>query len=167
MAMMRRAALVLVLLPLTFSREALASKNFPPFIQQQLRLPAAPECTLCHQTNEGELDTVVRPFGLTARKYGLIPINTGKLSTVIAEMEKNGDDSDGDGDGDIFELRNGTNPNIPHGAEQGPDDAPRYGLYCATVPGGHRSLGAPAAWAAGFFLAAWRASSRRGRRPRR
>jgi hypothetical protein len=158
---MRRAALVLVLLPLVFSRETLASKAFPPVIQEQLSLKAAPECTLCHRTTDGELHTVVQPFGLTAMGYGLTLINTAKLRTVIADMEANGDDSDGDGDGDIFELRNGTNPNVPHGAEQGPDDAPRYGFYCATARPGNTSRGAPAAWAAGFFFALFIAARRR------
>jgi hypothetical protein len=163
--MMRCAALVLFLLSLLFSREALASERFLPTIQQ-LSSKVVLECTLCHLTNYGERGTVRRPFGRTAmEKYNLTFFaDDGTLQKVIADMEKNGDDSDGDGDGDIFELRNGTNPNIPHGAEQGPDDAPRYGLYCAAIPARHGTRGTPAAWAAGFFVALFTAVRRRRRR---
>jgi hypothetical protein len=161
--MMRRPALVLVFLPLIFSREALASLPFPLVIQEQLSLKAAPACTLCHLADPGELGTVVRPFGQTAKdKYGLTLVNTGKLRTVIAEMEANGDDSDGDGDGDIAELRAGTDPNVPHGGQA--DDAPRYGCYCAAVPRQKGCIGAGSAWLAGFFLVGLRISSRRSRR---
>ena len=165
-AMMRRSlALVFALLPLIFCREALASLAFPLVIQEQLALKAAPECTLCHRTNEGERDTVVRPFGRTAMdKYGLTLINTAKLRTVLADMEKNGDDSDGDGDGDIAELRAGTNPNVPHGTEQDPGDVPRYGFFCASAPRQKGCICAGGAWLAGFLVVGLRISSRRSRR---
>jgi hypothetical protein len=161
---MRRAALVLVLLAPSFSREALASERFLTVIQE-LSSKATLECTVCHLTNEGKPGTVVRPFGRTAKdKYNLTFFaDDGTLKKIIADMEKNGDDSDGDGDGDIFELRSGTNPNIPHGADQAPDDAPRYGFFCATVPGRQGSLGVLSAWLAALIFAALHIASRRRR----
>jgi len=94
-------------------------------------------------------------------RYGLVRDDDDLLERVINAMDVNGDDSDGDGVGDIAELRAETDPNVNDLTGQVPGDPIRYGFYCATVPGGHGSFGAPA-WAAGFFLALFIARRRRG-----
>ena len=52
---------------------ASASAEFPIVIQNHLNLPDAyiPDCTLCHATDTGGLNTVTRPFGKQGLARGL------------------------------------------------------------------------------------------------
>jgi hypothetical protein len=110
-----RAAIGLGLLAIgvsTCPRDALASEVFPPAIREHLQLAADPPCTFCHATDEGEDDTVVKPFGITMMRLGVSgDSDTRKLIAAIAVSEANQLDSDTDGTPDITELRLGSDPN--------------------------------------------------------
>jgi MYXO-CTERM domain-containing protein len=107
-----------------------ATPNFPPAIAATLGLPAAPECSLCHD-GPTQLGTVTTPFGKSMRAHGLMPYDEASLKKALAELESEGTDSDGDGIGDIDELRHGTDPNVPEGGQA--EITAEYG--CAVHPG--------------------------------
>lgn len=88
-----------------------ASKTFPARIRKDLSLEIEPDCILCHETEEGEKNTVTRPFGVSMRKNGLLAGNLGSLDVALRALDSNGTDSDRDGVPDIEELQNDRNPN--------------------------------------------------------
>ena len=112
---------------------ASASPTYPPTIQAQLELTAAPDCTLCHRDDAGGTGTVIRPFGRTMiDHFGL----TGGSNIVALKAALEGDDaehldSDGDGVPDIEELRVGTNPNVGASGVEAASDAPLPETGCA------------------------------------
>ena len=98
---------------LTLSGIARATETYPEFVQSELGLAAAPECTLCHLTNEGQENTVRRPFGLQVLSHnGMGGGSRGSIRSALQAMEADGTDSDGDGRLDIPELQAGGDPNI-------------------------------------------------------
>ena len=101
-------ALSLVLLPVT---SADASNGFPDAIRTTLQLPDGPACTLCHNGDEGGLDTVITPFGVTMLRLGVVATNVSSLNAALLTAEAEGSDSDFDGTSDIEELRLGLDPN--------------------------------------------------------
>jgi hypothetical protein len=155
---MNRAALRISfgLAVLSLSPPALASETFPDTIKAQLNLPAAPLCTLCHQTLIGGVMTVTKPFGRNLQqKYGLRLLDVQGLISALMQAQANGDDSDGDGVGDIAELLQGTDPNVGEGGTA-VDTGPRYGCYCSAVPALPASAAAGAVWLSGLALTEWR-----------
>jgi hypothetical protein len=124
---------LLVLFVLLLARGAWASDVYDAAIKSELGLPPGPLlCTICHASLIGGPDTVIKPFGLTARKLGLNKQDVPKLKEVLQLMEATNIDSDCDGIGDIAELRKGSDPNSGE-TDAGcanAMDPPRYGCYC-------------------------------------
>jgi MYXO-CTERM domain-containing protein len=147
----------LTLLVLSLAPPALASDPFPDAMRTQLMLPAAPLCTVCHQTLIGGLMTVTKPFGRTLQqRYMLLALDVAGLRQALTRMQQMGDDSDGDGVGDIAELLQGQDPNVPSEGGIVVDDQPRYGCYCSAVGGSPASLMGGAAWLSSLLLSVWR-----------
>ncbi|MBM4280574.1 MAG: hypothetical protein FJ137_07370 [Deltaproteobacteria bacterium] len=141
--MLRRALPLLLLL----APAALASSNYPGDLQSHLDAPAAPACTLCHQSPGGG-DTVVTPFGLAMKDEGLTGFGqTALLTGALDALEAAATDSDGDGTGDVDELRAGRDPNVDDGDGGGGGGGdvpppPAYGFGCAAAPASSTALGA-------------------------
>lgn len=92
------------------SSAGLASLSYPTVLLQNLNLPAARPCVLCHTTETGGAGTVTRPFGITMmRTLGLVGNNDAAL---IAAIRANIYDTDQDGVADIQELQDGSDPNV-------------------------------------------------------
>ena len=154
---MNRAALrtCLALAIVALAPAARASDPYPGIIQTQLKLSAAPLCTVCHATLIGGSMTVSKPFGQNLmKKYGLKSQDFTGLQSAIMQAQVNGDDVDGDGVGDIAELIQGTDPNVPEGGVA-PEEA-RYGCYCSVPAAAPSSPAAAAAWISGVVLAGLR-----------
>ncbi|HEY6561805.1 MAG TPA: hypothetical protein VI072_31260 [Polyangiaceae bacterium] len=98
-------------LALAWASVAGASDIFPEELRAHLELPAAPACTLCHDSDEGGTDTVVTPFGVTLLRFGATALNAGSLRAALDAAEQQAPDSDFDTVSDIEELRQGTDPN--------------------------------------------------------
>lgn len=119
-------ALTPALLLVLHTAPAFASPTYPPTIQAQLGLTAAPDCILCHRDDAGGVGTVIRPFGRTMiDHFGL----TGGSNIVALKAALEGDDaehldSDGDGVPDIEELRAGTDPNVGASGVEAASDVP-------------------------------------------
>jgi hypothetical protein len=94
-------------------------------------MPCAPQCTICHQTSQGGLKTVTRPFGKTMFGYGLDPAKPDSVEGALIQDVANGDDSDGDGVCDFDELLAGTNPSIKGDA---PLCGPESGCFARIAP---------------------------------
>ena len=133
-----------------------ATENFPPAVQSDLSLKAAPDCSLCHTTgDQGGKGTVNTPFGKSVRAHGLVEYDESALKNALAAMATDGTDSDGDCIGDVAELKAGTNPDVPdgtqtcdagagNGASAGPTlEEPRYGCGAHVASRAHgESFGA-------------------------
>lgn len=115
----RTLASVVAVTALLVAPDLAASQNFPKVIQSELGLKAAPECTLCHETNNGGEGTTKQPFGRTMLRFGAVKKNDGLLITALHQAEDREADSDGDCVGDIDELRAGTSPNVFDKADGG------------------------------------------------
>jgi hypothetical protein len=91
-----------------------ATPNFPPAIQQDLSLAAAPDCSICHTDgDQGGKGTVNTPFGVNMRSRGLVEFDTTSLQNALNQMESEHVDSAGDCLDDIDELKAGRDPNLP------------------------------------------------------
>lgn len=105
-----------------------ASESYPGAMQEELDMPCAPPCTVCHQSNQGGIGTIkpdsfgaaVVERGLGFREDDCIPaalaaVESGATGDACAGTLGPGSgasvDSDGDGAGDLQELREGTDPN--------------------------------------------------------
>lgn len=133
---MKRRTLLAVAL-LLGAAPAAATSSFPEVIRDTLALDAAPGCMTCHTLAGGGAGTATKPVALSLVAAGLLPFNDASLETALGELEANGTDSDEDGVGDIDELRAGTDPNAPPGADGGPVPEPiQYGFGCAHAPPG-------------------------------
>src|SRR6478609_2423287 len=100
------------------ARTAFSSTPFPPTIQAELGLKAAPACTLCHRSDVGGFGTVVTPFGRTMmNRLGVSAANIGSLKAGLAADEAQQLDSDGDGASDIDELQADMDPNVAASGE--------------------------------------------------
>jgi hypothetical protein len=134
-------ALVLVAGPVT------ASEAFPPVVKAELRLKAAPDCTLCHRDDQGGVHTVTKPFGLTMLGLGVTGGNVGSLEAALRTDEADATDSDGDGVPDVDELRNGTDPNVPQATDGGtialPKQPPLPETGCSVSTPVDRTQGLP------------------------
>ena len=127
---------------------ARASDPYPGIIQQQLKLSAAPLCTICHLTLIGGPMTVTKPFGRNLQqKYGLGSQDFAGLPKAIMDAQANGDDVDGDGVGDIAELIRGTDPNVPEGGVA--VEEPKFGCYCSLPSAAPPSAASAVAWWSG------------------
>lgn len=144
------AAAALALALLGAASPALATPNFPPRIQAELGLGAAPACTLCHEgpTQRG---TVTTPFGVSMLSRGLDAYDEQLLVNALLALDGEGKDSDGDGAPDIDELRQGDDPNAGPGGDA--PIVPDYGCSVAAPPGQRPGGGALSAWAPALLLA--------------
>src|SRR5215472_1204441 len=90
------------------SVSANATPNFPPGIEQDLDLKAAPDCAVCHTDgDQGGLGTVNTPFGKSIRAHGVVAYDVGSLDKALSEMETDGVNSAGACLDDIDELKAG------------------------------------------------------------
>jgi hypothetical protein len=114
----------LLLCSLLLTRYAGASLEFPAEVKKFYgveTLPATPpSCTLCHRSNDGGADTVVRPFGLTLIRLGAVKNSIPSLDSALSQVEQNATDSDADGVSDVAELRMGSDPNVGTGETADP-----------------------------------------------
>lgn len=135
---------------------ASASDSYPEVIQEQFDMNCAPQCVLCHDSNEGGFGTVNRPFGVALRSGLDVPAGSEDcLRKALDALESgatgdacSGDltdgtaptDSDGDGTSDVEELRASVDPNAA-----GSDDLCiiKYGCGARIEPKGRTD-----AWAA-------------------
>lgn len=100
-----------VILVSSAPRSSGASPDYPGRIQQELDMPCAPSCTICHRDNRGGLGTVSQPFGKAMMAAGLRFFAPQTINPALAELEAQHTDSDGDGQGDVLELSAGRDPN--------------------------------------------------------
>jgi hypothetical protein len=99
---------------MTVSSTAGATPNFPPAVQQNLALAAAPDCSICHTDgDQGGLGTVNTPFGKNMRARGLVAFDANSLATALDQMASEDVNSAGDCLDDIDELKAGHDPNEP------------------------------------------------------
>jgi hypothetical protein len=158
---------------LLLGRGAWASDVYDAVLKSELGLPQGPLlCMTCHASLIGGPSTVIKPFGMTARRYGLQQLDVQTLKQVLHQMEANNDDSDCDGVGDIAELRKHSDPNSPD-TDAGcadPFEPPRHGFYCTlsrlSAKKGNGPGGTAFASAAGLFavlLVARRCGAERNR----
>ncbi|MBX7116595.1 MAG: hypothetical protein K1X64_19875 [Myxococcaceae bacterium] len=131
-----------VLMLLTGAAQAWATSTYPGKIQEEVKSPGVPDCTICHLTNAGGANTVEQPFGRAMRDHGLTGSNNlTSLVTALNAVKDAKVDSNGNGVIDYDELAAGTNPN-PQGTE-----APTLYYGCS-------SAGLPALGAV-IFATAW------------
>jgi len=131
---------------LAFPRAAHASQNFPGAIEDEWQLPAAPECTLCHQTLLGGFGTATKPFGRAVLRNGATAVDVGALRSALRAMERANSDVDRDGVSDYDELQTGSDPNTvdvmdADGGTVAPpvDDTPIPRTGCSVVAAGRRT----------------------------
>lgn len=123
--MMRLRILLVVAALVSCAGVARATDTYPEFIRSELGLATTPECTLCHLTNEGQENTVRRPFGLQVLSHdGKGGGSRGSIRSALQAMEGDGSDSDGDGLADIEELRAGGDPNVFEARDGGATEPP-------------------------------------------
>jgi hypothetical protein len=132
-ALLRLAALALLLGMALLPARALASTGYPAEIQTQLQLSYSPPCSYCHANNDTDAGTVTTPFGLKMVAFGLagennIPSLDGALAGLVATNDPY-----------IADLRDGIDPNNPTSSSVPPIT---YG--CFNVTGQSRTTG-PAA----------------------
>ena len=95
---------------------ARATPNFPDALKSDLGLPAAPDCTLCHNNENGGTGTVKTAFGKNMLARGLLAFSTDTLRTALTLMDQNHVISAGGCLPDIEELKAGRDPNHPNDA---------------------------------------------------
>lgn len=116
-----RTTLALVLLLGTLpARSAAASEDFPDVLKNDLGLPKAPDCAVCHQGAVHNYDSVRTPMGLALRARGVGAEDGSALIRALGLLADEGVDSDRDGVGDIIELQMGTDPNVAEGHNDRP-----------------------------------------------
>lgn len=132
------------------SSSAFASAAYPVLVKQHFEvdtLPATPpSCTLCHQTDDGGNDTVVRPFGRALLSLGAKGNDAPSLESALSQVESEGIDSDRDGVSDADELRGAADPNVGDGSTPDP-------LAGVTLPQTGCSVGARPSAASGWLFA--------------
>jgi hypothetical protein len=119
-----------------------ANPKFPELLQQNVPMPCAPACTICHQTNEGGYGTVKpKTIGASWVMYGLDGGSPSSLVPALMAAKSEMNDADGDGIPDVTELAMGENPSDPtNAAPLCGADAPKsvqYGCASRIAPQGH------------------------------
>ncbi|HEX3774914.1 MAG TPA: thrombospondin type 3 repeat-containing protein [Polyangiaceae bacterium] len=109
-------ALALALTTLVAPRAAVASQNFPIEVQKEWQLANPPDCTVCHQSDQGGEGTATKAFSRTLQREGLVEEDLGSLDKALAADKAQSIDSDGDGIPDFDELQMGLDPNDGPGA---------------------------------------------------
>jgi MYXO-CTERM domain-containing protein len=109
----RRAALLAHFACAAWTGIASASPSFPGRLQEELDMPCAPQCTLCHRDTNGGQGTAVQPFGEAMKNAGLRLKQPDLIPVALNKLAEGGYDSDGDGVTDVNELKEGRNPNQP------------------------------------------------------
>ena len=166
-------SLLIALCALLVSRPVWASDPFDKGMKDELELTSTGLlCLLCHESLIGGLNTVNKPFGMSARRLGLEKTDVEKLKQVLRQMEASRVDSDCDGVGDIAEIRSGSDPNSGEtdAACATAMEAPRYGCHCRlATPSTQRAAwsGAPLCSAGLFALLFVMSLSRRTARKSR
>jgi hypothetical protein len=127
------------------ARLAQASDEYPSVLQDELDMPCAPGCTLCHSTQIGQLGTAAGGtlFG-KATAVGAGPKNPARLREFVGMLEAGNTDTDDDGKPDTTELAEGGDPSSKG---DGRVCGPEYGC-------GARIAKAPPSNGLGFGLAA-------------
>lgn len=137
---------------------AWASSSYPPALEDELDMPCAPTCTICHESNAGGQGTVVQEFGLAMMGHELTGgSDIPALQAALGGMHTDAIDSDADGTLDADELAAGSDPN-PGGLPFCDVVVPAYGCF-----GGSGGAAAGMGLTSLFGLMALR---RRARRPR-
>lgn len=156
-----------------------ASESYPGVMQEELDMPCAPPCTVCHQSNQGGVGTIkpdsfgaaVLDRGLRFRDDACIPevlaaVESGAMGNACEGMLDTSSgtavDSDQDGTSDVQELREGTDPN---GSANASLCALTYGCGARIAPEPRASRW-PWLSAASLGLVAWGASRWQRRRTR-
>jgi|CXWL01.1.fsa_nt_gi hypothetical protein len=88
-----------------------ASITFPKAVAEAVGVKVEPACTICHDTLEGKVGTVNKPFGRAMMAAGATAIDARTVPTALQALEKAKTDSDGDGVSDFQELKEGKDPN--------------------------------------------------------
>ena len=118
----------------------LATPDFPGVMQQQLDLPNAPRCTVCHATDAGGSGTVTKPFGVFLVSRGLQPGDEDSLRNALLADIGESHFSNGGQWTDVAALKAGDDPN------GGSGPAPAYG--CSS------NASAPSLWTL-LLLVGW------------
>lgn len=139
------SSLVAVLLAASPAR---SDPRAPPRVQSDFNLPCTPDCTLCHQNNNGGIGNrrnavdakgqVVDPinggFIYDLLVCGFLPTDPNTYEPAFAKCESTKADADRDGVPDIDELTAGTDPNDGTPGKKICNESPTYG--CVRVARG-------------------------------
>jgi hypothetical protein len=115
-------------------RLASAYFPFPGYVQTHLMLSYVPQCTICHNSDNGGLPvTLTEPFGKAMLAQGLAFTSTeAEVDAALDALAKAKTDSDCNGIPDITQLEDGRDPNPPGeyidgSGKPNPDDEPDGG----------------------------------------
>jgi len=130
-------ALLLAMAAASLSGSALASRTFPDAVKAAVPMPCVPQCTICHQTNDGGFGTL-RPNGFGMHLRDQYDLMWGQPATVAPAINAARPVLDGDGDKllDVAELEDGGDPNSADPKATTCDQGPEYGCGAGRIARG-------------------------------